>query len=133
MDTKKCCGCKKNLPRSCFKSRKRASDGLQSQCIDCQRAYRRQHYLANKKKYIGKAAVWRKSFRGWWKDYKVRFKCAECGENHPACIQFHHNEDDKEETVSRLVMSGCKQRVLKEIEKCTPLCANCHAKKHWRV
>lgn len=124
--------CKKELDVIKFKTNKRKKDGLQCQCIECQRAYRRKHYLENKEKYIKKARVVKDGFRKWWKDYKKNFKCMKCGESHPACIQFHHYNDDKELSVSTLVQYGCRKNVFREIEKCVPLCANCHAKEHWR-
>jgi len=127
---KTCCMCSLEKINSEFKSSKRNRDGLQSQCIGCQKEYRRKHYLANRAKYINKAVTWRKKFYIWWKEYKKQFKC-ECGETHPGCIEFHHHSDDKEACVSQLVMWGCKQRVLKEIAKCTPMCSNCHGKLHW--
>jgi hypothetical protein len=124
--------CKKELPLESFKKNVRRKDGLQSQCVECQQEYRRQHYEQNRKKYIDKANVWKKGFIEWWKEYKTTFSCAECGENHPACIQFHHHNADKDQNVANLVQWGCKQKVLKEIKKCTSLCANCHAKLHWK-
>ena len=61
--------CKKRRHRRFFKSHNKRKDGLQSQCIQCQRKYRRQHYLKNKLKYAKKAAKWRKELELWWKDY----------------------------------------------------------------
>lgn len=133
MDTKTCCICKKNLLKSEFKSNKAKKDGLQCQCMSCQKQYRRQHYLDNRQKYINKAGRWKKSFLNWWREYKARFKCVNCGESHPACIHFHHKDDNKEKSVAEFVSDGCKASILKEIAKCVPLCANCHAKEHWRI
>jgi hypothetical protein len=124
--------CKEELDKKFFKSNKKRKDGLQSQCIECQREYRRQHYLNNKQKYIYKSSNWQKELVVWWKDYKKQFKCDECGEDHPATIDFHHPNDDKEKSVSRWLSDGSKKKMLKEIEKCIPLCANCHRKKHWK-
>ena len=124
--------CHRELDADCFRKNARRKDGLQSQCIECHRQYRREHYEKNRRKYIDKAGAWKKSFVEWWKEYKSQFSCAQCGESHPACIHFHHDGDDKEDNVSSLVVAGCKERVLEEISKCIPLCANCHAKLHWR-
>ena len=129
---KTCCICKLSLPVEKFKSNKTKKDGLQSQCIECHKEYRRQHYLKNKEKYIEKAGCWRIDFRNWWKDYKKQFSCQECGESHPACIQFHHNNDDKENNVSYFATNGSMKGLMKEIKKCIPLCANCHSKIHWK-
>lgn len=128
---KKCCMCKEELPVEQFKKNSRRKDGLQSQCIECQREYRRKHYEANKEKYIDKAAVWKAEFIQWWKEYKKQFRCQNCGEDHPACIHFHHPNNNKEKAVSIWVRDACKQQAMKEIERCVPLCANCHAKVHW--
>lgn len=124
--------CKENLENSFFKSNAKRKDGLQSQCIECQKKYRRQHYLNNKQKYVDKAFFWQKKIVDWWAEYKKQFKCDECEEDHPACIDFHHPNDDKEKSVSRWLSDGSKQKMLKEIEKCIPLCSNCHRKKHWK-
>lgn len=132
MKKKKCCNCKEELDVGKFKTRKGSSDGLQSQCIECQKKYRREHYLKNKQKYIDKSAVYRNDFICWWKEYKKQFCCSECGESHPACICFHHDDDNKCNDVSTLVAWRGKQKIIDEISKCTPLCNNCHAKKHWK-
>ena len=122
--------CKLEKPEASFKKNARRKDGLQSQCVECQKEYRRTHYLANRKKYIEKADKWSKEFVSWWKEYKKQFKCP-CGESHPACIEFHHHDDNKEACVSQFAYQGCKQKLLNEIEKCTVLCSNCHKKLHY--
>lgn len=127
-----CCMCKNSLPVENFKKNSKKSDGLQSQCIECQKTYRRQHYVNNRQKYIDKAGNTKKQFMVWWFEFKKQFSCTDCGESHPACIQFHHHNDDKEANVASLVKDNCKIKVLQEIEKCTPLCANCHFKRHWQ-
>jgi len=61
--------------------------------------------------------------------------CRRCGEDHPACIQFHHADPDaKEISVSNAIKAGWSLvRVELEIKKCEVLCANCHAKHHGRI
>lgn len=132
MIDKKCFRCEKTLSLTAFKSNTNRPDGLQGQCVDCQKEYRRKHYLKNRDKYIEKSKKWRLEFVSWWKEYKKQFKCLRCGESHPACIDFHHFSDDKDNCVSVLVSMANKDRLLKEIEKCEPLCSNCHRKIHWR-
>jgi hypothetical protein len=66
--------------------------------------------------------------------YKSTLHCADCGISHPAVLQFHHrNKAEKKMAVSALVSraSSLKQ-ITNEIKKCDMLCANCHAKRHWR-
>lgn len=117
----------------CFKKNKSKPDGLQSQCISCQKKYRKDHYEKNRVKYIKKAKTARGIFRLWWIEYKKSFVCSKCPESDSDCIQFHHHDANKDMGVSELVLIGSKKRVLEEIEKCTPLCANCHIKEHARL
>lgn len=64
---------------------------------------------------------------------KERAACTDCGESHPACLQFHHRDPStKLDRINRL-MAESKSRdvIMAEIAKCLVLCANCHAKRHW--
>ena len=131
MEEKRCYKCERDLPVSCFKTNKKRKDGLHAQCIECQSEYRRQHYLKNRQKYIDKAKRITEEIVAWWKDYKATLSCVECGESHPACIDFHHERDDKEANVSGLIRKASKERILAEIAKCEVLCSNCHRKRHW--
>ena len=77
----------------------------------------------------------RKENVGWYKSYKSKRVCTECGENHPACLQFHHKDQrEKSFTISHIVGSSTYslKTILNEIEKCEVLCGNCHSKRHWR-
>lgn len=58
--------------------------------------------------------------------------CVKCGEQHPACLDFHHRngKTDKLGDIGTLRRFDTK-RMLAEIAKCDVLCANCHRKHHW--
>lgn len=58
--------------------------------------------------------------------------CKECGETHPACLDFHHrNREEKKENVGTMAgKNRSKKALLEEIAKCDLLCANCHRKLH---
>ncbi len=127
---KKCYKCQRVLGLDCFAPNKSRKDGLQAQCRDCQKEYRRQHYLKNRQKYIDKAAVWKRGFAQRFEEYKSGFKCSVCGEGHPACLDFHH-EGDKENAVSYWAGRGNMDMVEEEASKCVPLCSNCHRKLHY--
>lgn len=122
--------CKNDLPLEAFKENKKRADGLQSQCIECHKEYRRQHYLKNREKYIKLSAERKEEFLSWWREYKKQFVC-KCGQKHPACIDFHHPNDDKEANVCELVSNKSKEKLLKEIAKCIPMCSNCHRILHY--
>jgi len=63
---------------------------------------------------------------------KLKIKCSQCGEDHPAILDFHHlNPKDKDFELAKAIAGGySKSRILKEIAKCIVLCSNCHRKLH---
>jgi len=70
--------------------------------------------------------------RRWVHDRKRAIGgCERCMESDPACLDFHHKEDEKESTIARLVSDDrTKERIHTEIERCSVLCANCHRTEH---
>ncbi len=98
-----------------------------------QKEFNRQHYLNNKDLYKQRAIDRKQEIRNWFNRYKEGLKCEYCGENHPACIDFHHNNPEEKKIPIAKMVSGCfaPDKILAEIEKCTILCANCHRKKHY--
>jgi hypothetical protein len=105
---------------------------FQSNCRECQKNYRKTHYLKNKKKYIGKASDYRKNMIEWFYEIKKELKCEICDEKRYWVLDFHHNNpDEKHDEVSILIRKGSKKKILEEIEKCSVLCANCHRDLHF--
>jgi hypothetical protein len=96
-------------------------------------AHSRAYYQRNKE--ACKAASRKRKLRAaeWLKNYKATLSCIRCGENHPACLQFHHrNPNEKKADLGLAVGNGWNiERIMKEIEKCDVLCANCHLKEHY--
>lgn len=132
MQVKKCCRCNENKLLSCFSKHAKRKDGLNSFCKECNKKYHKVHYEKNKKSYIWKAKEYGKKMCKWFQDLKKEFKCSSCGENHIACLDFHH----KDPTTKLFGLSGSpwiysKKIILSEIKKCICLCANCHRKEHW--
>ncbi len=91
----------------------------QSKCKDCQKIDKKNHYSNNKNHYIQKANKKKKEIREWWQEYKKQFKCA-CGESHPACIEFHHTDNNKDADVSQLINDGSIKKRLGRIKKMYP-------------
>lgn len=72
------------------------------------------------------------SCKGWLARFKHGKGCAECGENHPATLQFHHrNPAEKFFNVGYRPKGTTLALLQAEVEKCDLLCANCHFKRHW--
>ena len=100
------------------------------------REYNRLYYRKNRKHLLlsqkEKNRRLAKNRRKWLVEYKKSQKCVRCGESHPATLTFHHkNNAEKSFEIGNIVGLGVSiERILKEIEKCEVLCANCHAIEH---
>ena len=67
------------------------------------------------------------------KDYKKTVTCKFCGLDDHRVIDFHHLKD---KTLEVSTMVGCGyswKTVLKEIDKCIPICSNCHRIEHYEL
>lgn len=128
---KTCSKCEKELSVKEFRKNKNKKDGLQAYCITCQAECSKASYERNKDKVKARSKKRQIEFRLWWKEYKQQFRC-ECGQNHPACLDFHHPDENKEAAVSDLIRYQNKERLLAEVAKCVPICRNCHAILHWQ-
>jgi hypothetical protein len=63
--------------------------------------------------------------------YKKTLECVHCGVADYRLIEFHHI-GDKDKKVSSMVKDGYGwERIQREIDKCIPLCCNCHRIEHW--
>ncbi len=95
--------------------------------------YNRKYSKDNRKLCNSRLSRNRKKRAKWFQDLKSKFKCRECGENHPAALDFHHRDPlQKDDLVSRLVHSAAsEERILTEIAKCDVLCAKCHRILHY--
>lgn len=61
-----------------------------------------------------------------------KYECENCGykENY-AALCFHHPNEDKEVSISRLSKSSSLEVLRSEISKCIMLCHNCHMEEHY--
>lgn len=131
----KLCGdCRKHLPIEKFASNQTKKDGLQGSCKKCRAKYNKRHYRENKEKYLDRAKKRKIKLKKWYKEYKSKLMCKRCGENHVACLQFHHiDPTEKRYTVATMPQNCISiEKMKQEISKCEVLCANCHAKEHYK-
>jgi hypothetical protein len=102
------------------------------------RAYNRGYYQRNRERLIQQQAKKNRRFaearRRWLTEYKKQLKCIRCGKSHPATLTFHHKKRARKNfnIGDALSVKAGLKRLLSEIRKCEVLCANCHAKEHWR-
>jgi len=93
--------------------------------------YSREHYKVNKEAIKAQTKKRKIENRAIWNAFKSTLKCAICGFDHPAALDFHHVDPSKKENiVSVLVSNGCYKAAMREVEKCIVLCANHHRVLH---
>ena len=97
--------------------------------------WNREFYRKNRKQEIARVAKRKQELRDWLDEYKSNLACELCGEKNPVCLDFHHKDStQKDFTIGAIKEYGwSRERVLKEIQKCMVICANCHRKLHAKV
>ena len=69
----------------------------------------------------------------WLREYKRTLVCSDCGflfKDYPQVCDFHHTDRDRDKMGIRKAILNSRERLLKEVEVCVPLCANCHRIRH---
>jgi hypothetical protein len=101
-------------------------------CRPCRSAYGKEHYAANRQRYIEQTRVRNQQrFRQrvvFLLGYFETHPCVDCGESDPVVLEFDHLRDKKFD-----IASGIHYRpwalILEEIAKCQVVCANCHRRR----
>jgi hypothetical protein len=130
---KKCSCCKQTKTVDLFFKNRSHKDGVHHECKVCAVARRGKY-----PKTPGKTTPEYRHFKGVERKHKLRkwltdnnSACVICGENDPVCLDFHHSDPStKEMSMSKGFRTYGIDRVIKEIDKCVLLCANCHRKLH---
>lgn len=123
---KQCCKCKQIKDISEFDKK---GNSYQYHCKECRREYIREHYNKNKKAYKNKANKNNKKYKKRFNDYKETLNCKDCGlsfKGIPYVCDFHHLNASEKEYNLGILSTLSWDRILKEINKCIPLCSNCH-------
>jgi hypothetical protein len=103
-------------------------------CRPCRSAYHREHYLANKQRYVDQARTRQQALRRerttYLLDYFARHPCMDCGEDDPVVLEFDHlDADAKSFNIGQALSYRRWQSILDEIKKCEVVCANCHRRR----
>lgn len=95
--------------------------------------YQKKHYQSKKEYYKEKAHDRKSELKQIIDNLKSISVCSSCGEDHPACLDFHHlNPLEKKFNIGSYITHGYSiNKLLEEIKKCIILCANCHRKLHY--
>jgi ferredoxin len=129
---RRCGRCEEEKPVEEFAWRRRARGQRDNYCRPCRVEYHREHYLANKPRYIAQARQRKKALLEERTQYLVAFfrehPCVDCGEADPVVLEFDHLRE-KKFSISEGVQGRRWQDVLDEIAKCEVVCANCHRRR----
>jgi hypothetical protein len=129
---RRCYRCGELKPVEAFAWRRREKGQRDSLCRPCRSAYGREHYQANRQRYIDQAAESkRKLVLARTKYLIVFFKthpCVDCGETDPVVLEFDHLWD-KLFNVGQALSRRRWADILDEMKKCEVVCANCHPRR----
>jgi len=133
MKTKKCCTCNEEKLLTEFNFKNINRNILHCSCKECCKVTREKNYKKNKQITFDRNKRNRTKVKKWLEEFKNTLSCIKCGENHPACLDFHHRDpSNKEYTISYMLAGTFSlEKLKKEIEKCDVLCSNCHRKLHY--
>lgn len=129
---KRCSRCSRVKPTAQFAWRRIAQGQHDSYCRDCRAAYKKEHYAANRQRYLENASALRsRVFAERWAylaEYLRSHPCVDCGENDPLVLEFDHLAD-KEFGISAGLAQKSWGALRREMGKCEVVCANCHRRR----
>ncbi len=115
-----------------FAWRRKAKGQRDTFCRPCRSAYGREHYLANKQRYVDQARAHKQRLAiertRYLLDYFSLNPCVDCGESDPLVLEFDHLRD-KRFNIASAIRNRNWVSILEEISKCEVVCANCHRRR----
>lgn len=136
---KKCSKCFENKDESDYFYRDKKKGIRRIDCKECCKEYRKnyskKHYEKYKSEYIARAKIRNEKLKAERQkqiiEYLLDKSCEQCGESDIRVLDFDHKDPrDKKFNISKAINQGIEwELILKEIEKCQILCANCHRKR----
>jgi hypothetical protein len=131
-ERKRCCRCGETKPLADFAWRRKALGEHDTHCRPCRSEYGKEHYARNRQKYIDAEARRKRARNEKRMRLLIEFfrthPCVDCGETDPLVLEFDHL-GDKRFTISHNFSGRNWQSILKEMEKCDVVCANCHRRR----
>lgn len=96
---------------------------------------RKEFHAAYYQDHKEKALEYQKKFSGKNREvidaYKRDAGCADCGNNDPRVLQFHHRDSStKRFTIASKMHKLKPEKLLEEADLCDVVCSNCHLIRH---
>jgi hypothetical protein len=125
-DYKRCSKCTTPKPVSEFNFKNLALGKRHSYCKECCNNLTRSHYRSNKRQYLDRNARVNARHRAIIRSAKSQ-PCVDCGVEYPYYVMdFDHREGATKSFILSDVPRATSKTLLREIEKCDVVCANCH-------
>jgi hypothetical protein len=125
---KRCCTCKQIKPLTEFNLLRKAKDGRQHSCRECNKAYHYANWDRHMAQIKARTKRLREEARAFVVEYLRAHPCVDCGETDIVVLEFDHLRD-KRANVSYLIQTAEIRRIKEEIDKCEVVCANCHRRR----
>jgi len=94
-------------------------------------AINRASYTRNKEHRQKKGRESKALAKEKWKAFKSTLSCVQCGQSHPATLDFHHIErHPSNRKVNKLLTNKAYLQAMEETKRCMVLCSNCHRIHH---
>lgn len=131
-DYKTCSKCKIAMPVSEFNFKSTTLGKRHSYCKECGSNLTRSHYRNNKRQYLDRNVRSYLKRRELGRQIKSR-ACADCGIQYPYYVMdFDHREGETKEYELNRIDRMTTRALLREIEKCDVVCANCHRERTYQ-
>jgi hypothetical protein len=131
-DQRRCGVCGELKPFDEFAWRRKVRGQRDNMCRGCRADYKRDHYEANKQRYVDQARERKQALAAKRMTYLIEFlkthPCVDCGETDPLVLEFDHLVD-KAFDIGAAIPYRRWQSILDEIAKCEVVCANCHRRR----
>lgn len=128
--------CKRSRLLTSFDINRSMHDGRDSKCKKCRQKYWKkyisdpEHSTNHRERNAIRAAMNRQQISEFVRQLKDGKPCKDCKKPYPYYVMHFDHLRDKEACVGFLRAIGAtKERILREVEKCELVCANCHAER----
>jgi hypothetical protein len=129
---RKCYRCGELKPVDEFSWRRRRNGQRDSFCRPCRSEYHREHYRANRQRYIDQARAHKQQLALERTRYLIEYfkshPCVDCGEDDPVVLEFDHL-GEKSFDIGQALPYRNWESLLAEMEKCEVVCASCHRRR----
>lgn len=127
-----CRECNVEKPQEEFLQNKTKKTGFETICKNCNKVYQNNWYVENRNKRLEQKKKTRKKNSILLKTLVEtnKTKCQICHESRKACLDFHHIDPNNKSYDISTMHGKSEKTILKEIQKCIVLCANCYRLVH---